>query len=152
MKNYALHEASTMNFSLYTKNLKVLSKVASYQPCETNVFRDVSGFLNSVYVDRAEDGTPILYDVPSCSIMELKGPSSTVPFSFHMFSLLLEECMDDVSDKTLLYYLHTRFIAFSKKYPRRFINNFLGFIFFAFKDPSQLRLINYHSHSLSEDD
>ena len=59
--------------------------------------------------------------------------------------------MDDVSKDTLLYYLHTRFVVFSNKYPRRFLRNFMGFIVFALKDPGQLRLIVNHVDSISEE-
>ena len=51
IKNYAIHEASTMSFTLYHRNLLSLFMIAKYQPCETNVFNDISGYLDNIYVD-----------------------------------------------------------------------------------------------------
>lgn len=140
MKNYSLHEASTMNFSLYIKNIKALASVAKYQPSDTNVLHDMSSFLKALHVD-FDDEDPVLYDVPSCSLLELKGTTHKITLTYQELNALVTECTDNIQEETLLYFLFTRFTSYTHRHPRKFRNNFLAFISFALDDIDQFQYI-----------
>lgn len=137
MKNYLIHEISTMNFSLYHDNMAMLYNVAKYQPSETSVFDDMSGYLDNVHIEQC-GGAPVIYDVPSCFFTELRGHPRELGLSFDFFNFLLMESVDFFEELSALYFLHKRYEEYRQEHSRMFSKQFLLFIEYVVTDDYEM--------------
>jgi hypothetical protein len=136
-----------MSLSLYVDNIKKLSDIGKYQPRESSLINEVTGYLNSLHVDfDGED--PVLYDVPSCSIIELRGGVKKIPIPHLLLNELITESRYNIREDTLLYFTWTRFVAYSARHPMKYRNNFLGFIHYMLQTPGQLSYVTNKINSL----
>ena len=147
IKNYAIHEASTMSFTLYHRNLLSLFMIAKYQPCETNVFNDISGYLDNIYID-VDGPAPVLYDIPSCNFTELRGKPKSLVLPPQLLNKLLLECADIMQKESTLYLIYLRYVAFTRRNARQFHNQFLMYIRFMLKDISEMRSLRFQAATL----
>ena len=142
-----------MNFTLYTKNMQALSKVAKFQPCESNIFKDISSSLNAIYVDFDEEkGEEVLYDVPTCSIMELRGGITHVKIPIRLWGQLIYDHIPSVQDDTLLYYFYSTYLTYCRLHPNKFKDNFLGYITYVLSNDTPYEDLLIYIESLLPED
>jgi hypothetical protein len=143
IKNYSKHEQMTAHLSYSLQNMTMLRRVAKYQPAEYQVSQETTSYLRSLHVDYEEDGTPTLYDVPSSSIIELRGQESMLEISHKFMNHLLTNAVGEVVDHSLLAYLYKEFERFSKMKTFKLKDRFLNYLESIFEDPQQLLRIQH---------
>lgn len=135
-KNYILHEASTMTLSIYIKNIELLSKIGTFQPKEHNIINDMSTYLNNIHVDY-DDDIPTIYDVPNCSIFELRGVGKRIDLSSTEMNSLLIEAMEYMEEGNLLHLIKQTYESFCRRFPKKYKNNIIGYLSYIFDDKNQ---------------
>jgi hypothetical protein len=121
---------------LYLSNIKKLHKVGSFQ-LQDSAF-DISDYLSGIHVDYDDDDVPTIYDIPCCSIIELRGKKTSITVPRRIMNLLLDRAITDVDENSLLHYvcaLYTSNVVRSN----RFKFDLLGYISFMFSKPSELK-------------
>lgn len=97
MKNYNIHERTTMAGTLYLKNVLKFHTLCHLQPVNGLPFQSLSSYVTSIHVEppheTGEDRT-ILYDVPSSNVIELRGSPFDVELSYEDINYLLLDNID----------------------------------------------------------
>ena len=140
IKNFVEHESIEMEMLLSIPMMDKLNAMATYQP--TNCApKHLDSLLKKVFVDLEpagpdmDDVDPLLYEIDSAAVLELKGESHTYPMSQEHFNLLLYTAAADVEDEsTLLHVLNGLYRTFQHDHPRTHIRDFSGFIMYMFNE------------------
>ena len=136
LKNFLQHELITMHMTLHMTNVDKLTMMSNYQP--TNIReRNMDTILKGVFVDNAPHHReePIIYEIGSAGITELHGTATWYDISVPHFSGLLLSAADDVEDdRSLLAILRKKYRNHTIRHPRRFKNDFAGYIFQIFEE------------------
>jgi hypothetical protein len=97
MKNYDIHERSTMSSTLYLENVDKFHSLCRLHPTNGLPFQSLSDYISSLHIEppaeTGEDRT-ILYDIPSSNVMELRGVLFDVTLSTQDINYLLEDNVD----------------------------------------------------------
>jgi hypothetical protein len=97
MKNYDIHERSTMSSTLYLENVDKFHSLCRLHPTNGLPFQSLSDYISSLHIEppaeTGEDRT-ILYDIPSSNVMELRGVPFDVTLSTQDINYLLEDNVD----------------------------------------------------------
>ena len=120
LKNYTQHEQMTANLSYSLKNMDMLRRIAKFQPQGMEVSQDTTSYLDALQVDFSEGGMPTLYDVPSCSITELRDDGEDCTFNREEMNNLLLVTACDADENTLVMILfddYSEFILANHKSP-----------------------------------
>jgi len=141
IKNYTAHEQITVNTSYSLRNIEMLRKIAIYQPAEHQVCQNITAYLHALHVDYEEDGTPTLYDVPSCNMMEFRGDATKKTLSKNELNYLFVKAMEDVDSHSLLALLYKEYLLFCRKHPRMYLRNITGYLNSVFSDVVKLRRV-----------
>jgi hypothetical protein len=128
LKNYVDHEQATMHLSLSIQNIEMLRSVGQYQPSEFKVIKDMTGYLHAMHVDYDNDGVPTLYDIPSCSIIELRRPLVAICLEIDCLNLLQMYAIKDVDDNCLLKWMHDAFLTDVRDFPRKWTGKFMSHV------------------------
>ena len=151
IKNYAEHEMITASLAYSIQNMEMVRNIAKFLPHESDVSQDTSGYLHALHVDYEDDGTPTLYDIPSCNLMELRGDFTDYKLSNAKFNQLLTRAVEDVDKHSMLALLRKDYDSFCKQHPRRFLRNFVGFLNDLFSDEEKLERIQAIIDSVGPD-
>jgi hypothetical protein len=127
IKNYKEHEQMTVNLSYSLNNMAMLRRIAAFQPHGIEVTQDTSGYLHALHVDY-DDETPTLYDIPSCSMMELRGEVTDIELTHGQLNQIITTAVGEAHDFSLIGLLFDDYRKYCKSHPRLFINNFLGYM------------------------
>ena len=131
MKNYTEHEQFTLSFSTSFKNLDMMRGIGEYVSPEVSVLNGLVNYMRNVHVD-FDDGVPHIYDVPHCSIIELRGEEYTMALSRRQLHLLLMDIFDAVvamDEWSILQELFKCYTKHMKAHPRcSFVFDIVGFM------------------------
>lgn len=114
-----------MSIGLYMKNIEVMSSLGTFQPKDSEILRDITHYLHSIHVEFI-NGEPILHDIPTSSIIELRGVPGLIELTKSQLNDMLVTWMQHsawVNAKrnfpNLIYYLYRRFttLTHAKKIP-----------------------------------
>jgi hypothetical protein len=97
MKNYSTHERTTMTGTLYLGNVVKFHQFCRLQPVNGLPIQSLSSYISSIHVEPPEEtgeDRTILYDIPSCNVIEFRG----VPFEVTLSSSDINNLLIDNVD------------------------------------------------------
>lgn len=97
MKNYTTHERTTMSGCLYLTNVAKFEQLSRLHPVNSLPYQSLSSYVASIHVEPPEEtgeDRTILYDVPSCNVIELRGVPFEVTLSAQDINYLLADNID----------------------------------------------------------
>lgn len=132
MKNYAEHERIIMQMSLNLNDIDSLSAMNTGQPSNMKD-KSMDHYLKPIFANNEPDSDgspPILYEISSSGIMELKGTPHRQDMSLSDFNSLLIAAANDIIDNEdcAIVFFYNRYQIHMAAHPRSFVNDFCGFI------------------------
>ena len=115
IKNLADHERMTVNMSYSLDNMDMLCRLAQFQPSGFEVSQNTTKHLQDLHVDIDKDGKFTLYDCPSKSMTELRGPTRRIHVLKKDWCRLLDTAMRDVNKESLLGTIHGDYKMMGRK-------------------------------------
>lgn len=131
MENFARKEQCIYNFSLSIDNIEKLRGIATYVPKELSVTDKLTNYLHGIHVDYDGD-TPHIYDVPNCSLMELRGNCVLKKIcNRHLHGILMDmkQFVEADEPTSLLHHLYDSYDIEMDLHPRsKYKYDFVAFI------------------------
>ena len=133
MKNYNTHERTTMSGTLYLNNVVKFHSLCRLQPVNGLPFPSLSSYVRSIHVEPPSEGEDrtVIYDIPSCNAIELRGSPFDVILSSQDINYLLAENIDICYQQEGFSVLKLFLIGFEDyrtKHPLHFKDDRLGYM------------------------
>ena len=148
IKNYCLHEESTMTMSLYVLSIQKLNNIGFYQA--TGSMKDIGKVLSNLHVDYDYNDVPTIYDVPCCSIIELRGERKTISIPRKWMNLMLDHVITGLDKNSALYHVGQLYLNHIGRH-NKFKFDILGYMAFMFKQPREVDKLFRVLDNLHED-
>lgn len=131
IKNYLEHEKITLQMSLEFKDVDSLRNMSTYQPSNLRK-KGIDQYLSALYVDNDPDSNgspPILFEVSSSAILEIRGEGKTHDLSLQEINFLFTTAAQDVEDNnSIIKMLFIKFQEHLEDGDGSYANNFIAFI------------------------
>lgn len=133
MKNYNIHERTTMSGSIYLDNVVKFESMCQMQPVNGLPFQSLGTILQSIHCeppedDEAEGDRTTLYDIPTSNVIEFRGDVTEIILDRDDLNYLLEDNVDICLDEgySALQVMMRAYIRFIRSNPGRYNNDMLG--------------------------
>jgi hypothetical protein len=134
MKNYNVHERTTMSGCVYLDNVVKFASMCQLQPVNGLPFQSLGSILRSIHAEPPEetqDDRTTLYDIPSSNVIELRGDAFELTLGRHEINHLLEDNLDVCNEEghSALQVILRAYKGHMVKYPTsEYDDDILGYI------------------------